>query len=132
MSQKANMLAPAYLGRFFGIFGVGVAAAALNLCGMATLMAGHGLSRALAWPLATAAVCAAAAFSGALFAFIQKRRGLVCGAAQGAMLALFLLLAQLAADSSPDSKQALGLGLIVLAGAAGGLAQTFLPRKHRV
>lgn len=131
MSDTAKNNSPVRLGHFFGSFGVGVAVAALALCGMATLMAGHGLSRSLAWPLATAAVCLGSAFGGWLCAFLQKRRGLLCGAGEGAAFAVFLLLAQGAAGTTPDEKQFWGLALIALAGMAGGLLCVFFPVKHR-
>lgn len=131
MPDKTKDNAPG-LQRFFCSFGVGAAAAALALCGAATLMAGHGLPSAAAWPLATAAVCCGSLFSGWLFALLQKQRGLLCGAGQGAAFASFLLLTQRAADAVPGTKQYLSLALIVLAGAAGGLVHAFSPhrRKH--
>lgn len=129
MAEKSKNTALA--ARFACSLAVGAAAAALCLCGMATLMAGHGLSRALAWPLATGAVCAGSFAGGALHALLQKSRGLACGAALGGVFAVLMLAAQCAAGSAPDAKQWLSLVFILLAGAAGGALPAFAPRRHR-
>ena len=73
------------------VFGVGSAAAAVSLAGFGWLMVKQGLTQEAAAPLATAAVCLGSFLSGLLMAILKKGKGLVWGAAEGALFAGLLL-----------------------------------------
>ena len=75
------------------VFGVGSAAAAVSLAGFSWLMVKQGLTQEAAAPLATAAVCLGSFLSGLLMTILQKGKGLVWGAAEGALFAGLLFLA---------------------------------------
>jgi len=130
MSEKFK--GPALPVRFILSFALGAATAGGCLAGFAAMMVRQGLSQEAARPLATAAVCIGSLLAGWLFALWQGSRCLVCGAGQGSLFAAALLLAQSAAGAALDMERLLGLGLVALAGALGGLIQAFAPkRKHR-
>ena len=58
---------------------------AVSLTGFGWLMVKQGLTQEAAAPLATAAVCLGSFLSGLLMAILQKGKGLVWGAAEGAL-----------------------------------------------
>ena len=68
------------------VFGLGSAAAAGCLTGSGWLMVQQGLTQDAAASLATAAVCLGSFLSGLLMSLLQKGKGLVWGAAEGALL----------------------------------------------
>lgn len=94
-------------------------------------MAAQLLPTSAVWPLATAAVSAGSLFSGWLAAAWYGRRGLVYGAAEGALFALCLLALQLVKGITPDPLQAARLGLVVFLGCAGGALGMLRAQRRR-
>lgn len=128
MSGKNNL--PSGLGGAAAAFALGAVATGMWMAGAASLMVRRGLSQGAAWPLATAAVCAGALLSGWLFAFLQKKRGIVCGAVQGGLFAGVLLLASLA-DGAPSEWQLVRVVLAFGFGCGGGFLGMLCAERRR-
>ena len=115
----------------FAAFAVGSAAMAGSGAALASLMVSRGLGLSAAPPLATAAACAGSLVGGWLLAVLRKSRGLLWGSMVGLIYALVLLGLQLYSGNTPDLMQGIRLGLMFLAGAAGGYLGTLRSEKKR-
>lgn len=73
-------------------FGIGGIFTAACMAGLAYLMANQSLVQSTAWPMVSAIVCAGSFCSGWLMAFFYHSRGLICGAVQGGLFVLLLLM----------------------------------------
>lgn len=103
------------------VLGVGSAAAAVSLTGFGWLMVKQGLTQEAAAPLATAAVCLGSFLSGLLMAILQKGKGLVWGAAEGALFAGLLFILGTLYQSEWETMQFVRAGLVLLMGVLGGV-----------
>ncbi len=101
------------------VLGVGSAAAAVSLAGFGWLMVKQGLTQESAAPLATAAVCLGSFLSGLLMAILQKGKGLVWGAAEGALFAGLLFILGTLYQSEWETMQFVRAGLVLLMGGSG-------------
>lgn len=115
----------------FAALAVGSAAMAGSGAALASLMVSRGLGLSAAPPLATAAACAGSLVGGWLLAVLRKSRGLLWGSMVGLVYALVLLGLQLYSGNTPDLMQGIRLGLMFLAGAAGGYLGTLRSEKKR-
>ena len=113
------------------VFGLGSAAAAGWLAGFGWLMVQQGLTQEAAAPLATAAVCLGSFLSGLLIALIQRGRGLVWGAAEGALFAGLLFLLGTLYQSEWGTAQFVRVGLVLLAGVLGGVLGMLRAERRR-
>lgn len=114
--QKKFSVGPALLA-----FGIGGAFAGGCMAGLAYLMAQQGLPQTVAWPMASAAVCAGSLLSGWLAAFFQRSRGLLCGAVQGGMFILLLAVFGLCTGFSVTEMQLVRFALVFGFGCIGGV-----------
>ena len=112
------------------VFGLGSAAAAGGLAGFGWLMVQQGLTQDAAAPLATAAVCLGSFLSGLLMALLQKGKGLIWGAAEGALFAGLLFLLGTLYQSEWGTMQFVRAGLVLLMGVLGGIFG-MLRAEHR-
>ena len=96
------------------VFGVGSAAAA-----------------EAAAPLATAAVCLGSFLSGLLMAILQKGKGLVWGAAEGALFAGLLFILGTLYQSEWETMQFVRAGLVLLMGVLGGILGMLRAERKR-
>ncbi len=127
-NNSAHLSIPIHI---FAAFAVGSAAMAGSGAALASMMASRGLGLSAAPPLATAAACAGSLVGGWLLAVLRKSRGLLWGGMVGLVYALVLLGLQLYTGNIPDWMQGIRLGLMVLAGAAGGYLGTLRSEKKR-
>ena len=107
------------------VLGVGSAAAAVSLAGFGWLMVKQGLTQEAAAPLATAAV------SGVLMAILQKGKGLVWGAAEGALFAGLLFILGTLYQSEWETMQFVRAGLVLLIGVLGGILGMLRAERKR-
>ena len=112
------------------VFGLGSAAAAGGLTGSGWLMVQQGLTQDAAAPLATAAVCLGSFLSGLLMSLLQKGKGLVWGAAEGALFVGLLFLLGTLYQSEWGTMQFVRAGLVLLMGVLGGIFG-MLRAEHR-
>ena len=110
------------------VFGVGSAAAAVSLTGFGWLMVKQGLTQEAAAPLATAAVCLG---SGLLMAILQKGKGLIWGAAEGALFAGLLFILGTLYQSEWETMQFVRAGLVLLLGVLGGILGMLRAERKR-
>ena len=110
------------------VLGVGSAAAAVSLTGFGWLM---GLTQEAAAPLATAAVCLGSFLSGLLMAILQKGKGLVWGAAEGALFAGLLFILGTLYQSEWETMQFVRAGLVLLMGVLGGILGMLRAERKR-
>ena len=96
------------------VFGLGSAAAAGCLTGSGWLMVQQGLTQDAAASLATAAVCLGSFLSGLLMSLLQKGKGLVWGAAEGALFVGLLFLLGTLYQSGWGTRQFVRAGLVRL------------------
>ena len=127
-NNSAHLSIPIHI---FAAFAVGSAAMAGSGAALASMMVSRGLGLSAALPLATAAACAGSLVGGWLLAVLRKSRGLLWGGMVGLVYALVLLWLQLYTGNIPDWMQGIRLGLMVLAGAAGGYLGTLRSEKKR-
>lgn len=127
-NNSAHLSIPIHI---FATFAVGSAAMAGSGAALASMMVSRGLGLSAAPPLATAAACAGSLVGGWLLAVLRKSRGLLWGGMVGLVYALVLLGLQLYTGNIPDWMQGIRLGLMVLAGAAGGYLGTLRSEKKR-
>lgn len=127
-NNSAHLSIPIHI---FAAFAVGSAAMAGSGAALASMMVSRGLGLSAAPPLATAAACAGSLVGGWLLAVLRKSRGLLWGGMVGLVYALVLLGLQLYTGNIPDWMQGIRLGLMVLAGAAGGYLGTLRSEKKR-
>ena len=127
-NNSAHLSIPIHI---FAAFAVGSAAMAGSGAALASMMVSRGLGLSAAPPLATAAACAGSLVGGWLLAVLRKSRGLLWGGMVGLVYALVLLGLQLYTGNIPDWMQSIRLGLMVLAGAAGGYLGTLRSEKKR-
>lgn len=127
-NNSAHLSIPIHI---FAAFAVGSAAMAGSGAALASMMVSRGLGLSAALPLATAAACAGSLVGGWLLAVLRKSRGLLWGGMVGLVYALVLLGLQLYTGNIPDWMQGIRLGLMVLAGAAGGYLGTLRSEKKR-
>lgn len=127
-NNSAHLSIPIHI---FAAFAVGSAAMAGSGAALASMMVSRGLGLSAAPPLATAAACAGSLVGGWLLAVLRKSRGLLWGGMVGLVYALVLLGLQLYTSNIPDWMQGIRLGLMVLAGAAGGYLGTLRSEKKR-
>ena len=127
-NNSAHLSIPIHI---FAAFAVGSAAMAGSGAALASMMVSRGLGLSAAPPLATAAACAGSLVGGWLLAVLRKSRGLLWGGMVGLVYALVLLWLQLYTGNIPDWMQGIRLGLMVLAGAAGGYLGTLRSEKKR-
>lgn len=117
------------------VFGVGSAAAAVSLAGFGWLMVKQGLTQEAAAPLATAAVCLgsflSSFLSGLLMAILQKGKGLVWGAAEGALFAGLLFILGTLYQSEWETMQFVRAGLVLLMGVLGGILGMLRAERKR-
>ena len=90
-----------------------------------------GLENTAAWPLSTAAVCFGTFAGGGLSAFLQKSRGLVCGAVEGLLMAGLLLALLFGHDGVPEPAHELRCAMTLCAGCLGGYCGMLWSEKHR-
>ena len=112
------------------VFGLGSAATAGGLAGSGWLMVQQGLTQDAAAPLATAAVCLGSFLGGLLMALLQKGKGLIWGAAEGALFAGLLFLLGTLYQSEWGTMQFVRAGLVLLMGVLGGIFG-MLHAEHR-
>ncbi len=112
------------------VLGVGSAAAAVSLAGFGWLMVKQGLTQEAAAPLATAAVCLGS-FLGLLMAILQKGKGLVWGAAEGALFAGLLFILGTLYQSEWETMQFVRAGLVLLMGVLGGILGMLRAERKR-
>ena len=103
------------------VFGVGSAAAAVSLAGFGWLMVKQ----------ATAAVCLGSFLSGLLMAILQKGKGLVWGAAEGALFAGLLFILGTLYQSEWETMQFVRAGLVLLIGVLGGILGMLRAERKR-
>lgn len=127
-NNSAHLSIPIHI---FAAFALGSAAMAGSGAALASMMVSRGLGLSAAPPLATAAACAGSLVGGWLLAVLRKSRGLLWGGMVGLVYALVLLGLQLYTGNIPDWMQGIRLGLMVLAGAAGGYLGTLRSEKKR-
>lgn len=127
-NNSAHLSIPIHI---FAAFAVGSAAMAGSGAALASMMVSRGLGLSAAPPLATAAACAGSLVGGWLLAVLRKSRGLLWGGMVGLVYALVLLGLQLYTGNIPDWMQGIRLGLMVLAGVAGGYLGTLRSEKKR-
>lgn len=127
-NNSAHLSIPIHI---FAAFAVGSAAMAGSGAALASMMVSRGLGLSAVPPLATAAACAGSLVGGWLLAVLRKSRGLLWGGMVGLVYALVLLGLQLYTGNIPDWMQGIRLGLMVLAGAAGGYLGTLRSEKKR-
>ncbi len=127
-NNSAHLSIPIHI---FAAFAVGSAAMAGSGAALASMMVSRGLGLSAAPPLATAAACAGSLVGGWLLAVLRKSRGLLWGGMVGLAYALVLLGLQLYTGNIPGWMQGIRLGLMVLAGAAGGYLGTLRSEKKR-
>lgn len=113
------------------VLGVGSAAAAVSLAGFGWLMVKQGLTQEAAAPLATAAVCLGSFLSGLLMAILQKGKGLVWGAAEGALFAGLLFILGTLYQSEWETMQFVRAGLVLLMGVLGGILGMLRAERKR-
>lgn len=129
MSETTSARSPA--GAVLAAFVLGLLITGLCLTGSAAWMEQQALSRAAAWPLSTAAVCFGTFVGGALSAFLQKSRGLVCGAVEGLLMAGLLLALLFGNDGVPEPAHELRCAMTLCAGCLGGYCGMLWSEKHR-
>ena len=112
------------------VFGLGSAAAAGGLTGFGWPMVQQGLTQDAVAPLATAAVCLGSFLSGLLMSLLQKGKGLVWGAAEGALFVGLLFLLGTLYQSEWGTMQFVRAGLVLLMGVLGGIFG-MLRTEHR-
>lgn len=120
MSDAKNFPAVGLL----AVFGLGSAAAAGGLAGSGWLMVQQGLTQD------AAAVCLGSFLSGLLMALLQKGKGLVWGAAEGALFVGLLFLLGTLYQSEWGTMQFVRAGLVLLMGVLGGIFG-MLRAEHR-
>jgi putative membrane protein (TIGR04086 family) len=113
------------------VFGVGSAAAAVSLAGFGWLMVKQGLTQEAAAPLATAAICLGSFLSGLLMAILQKGKGLVWGAAEGALFTGLLFILGTLYQSEWETMQFVRAGLVLLMGVLGGILGMLRAERKR-
>ena len=129
MSETTSSRSPA--GAVLAAFVLGLLITGLCLTGSAAWMEQQALSRAAAWPLSTAAVCFGTLVGGGLSAFLQKSRGLVCGAVEGLLMAGLLLALLFGNDGVPEPAHELRCAMTLCAGCLGGYCGMLWSEKHR-
>ena len=82
-------------------------------------------------PLATAAVCLGSFLSGLLMAILQKGKGLVWGAAEGALFAGLLFILGTLYQSEWETMQFVRAGLVLLMGVLGGILGMLRAERKR-
>ena len=107
------------------VFGVGSAAAAVSLTGFGWLMVKQGLTQESAAPLAGSFL------SGLLMAILQKGKGLVWGAAEGALFAGLLFILGTLYQSEWETMQFVRAGLVLLMGVLGGILGMLRAERKR-
>lgn len=118
MSEKKRFPAGAACWLLAGTIGVLVTAGCLS--GMAVLMVSRKFSGTAAAPLATIAVGAGSFCGGWSAAFFQKQKGLACGACQGILFAVLLLVLSLPSAAFMENAALLRFAACVLCGSIGG------------
>ena len=103
----------------------------LLLAGSAAWMTKRELSQSTVWPFATAAVCIGTFAGGWLSAFLQKSRGLVCGAVEGLMMAGILIALLFLQDGVLSEMQELRYAMTICAGCTGGFCGMLRAERHR-
>ena len=105
--------------------------AAVSLAGFGWLMVKQGLTQEAAAPLATAAVCLGSFLSGLLMAILQKGKGLVWGAAEGALFAGLLFILGTLYQSEWETMRFVRAGLVLLMGVLGGILGMLRAERKR-
>ena len=95
------------------------------------LLTGLLLAGSAAWQFATAAVCIGTFAGGWLSAFLQKSRGLVCGAVEGLMMAGILIALLFLQDGVLSEMQELRYAMTICAGCTGGFCGMLRAERHR-
>ena len=90
---------------------------------------GFGLNQAI--PLATAAICLGSFLSGLLMAILQKGKGLVWGAAEGALFAGLLFILGTLYQSEWETMQFVRAGLVLLMGVLGWILGMLRAERKR-
>lgn len=129
MSGTTSARSPA--GPVLVSFVLGLLLTWLCLAGSAAWMERQELSRAAAWPLSTASVCFGTFAGGCLSAFLQKSRGLVCGAVEGLLMSGLLLALLFGNDGVLEQAQELRCAMTLCAGCLGGFCGMLWSEKHR-
>ena len=102
----------------------------LAVFGLGSAAAVGGLTQDAAAPLATAAVCLGSFLSGLLMSLLQRGKGLVWGAAEGALFVGLLFLLGILYQSEWGTMQFVRAGLVLLMGVLGGIFG-MLRAEHR-
>jgi putative membrane protein (TIGR04086 family) len=127
------------------VFGVGSSAAAVSLAGFGWLMVKQGLTQEAAAPIyldSIGTVFVAAVLgpfygmlpnllSGLLMAILQKGKGLVWGAAEGALFAGLLFILGTLYQSEWETMQFVRAGLVLLMGVLGGILGMLRAERKR-
>lgn len=109
----------------------GVLVSTLCIMGAAAWMAKQGCSASMAWPLATASVCAGAFCGSALAAFWKKEQGLLTGLLMGALFILALGGLLMVSGSAFDMPVLLRMAAVLFCSSIGGLLGRTLGEKKR-
>lgn len=118
MSDRMNVPARLRVVLLAGL--AGVLMTVLCLFGAAGWMASRSCSGTLAAPLATASLGIGSFCSGWLAAFLQKKRGLFCGAEQGLLFVLLLIALNLPSGLTLENALLLRVAVVILCGCLGG------------
>ena len=118
MSGTQQNRSPA--GAILAAFAVGLLLTGILLAGSAGWMAKQELSQTAAWSFSTAAVCIGTFVGGWFSAFLQKSRGLVCGAIEGLLMAGLLLVLMFGYGGVLHEMQELRCAMILCSGCTGG------------
>ena len=117
--------------RSAGRFRSGQCGSNRELAGFGCLMVKQGLTQEAAAPLATAAICLGSFLSGLLMAILQKGKGLVWGAAEGALFAGLLFILGTLYQSEWETMQFVRAGLVLLMGVLGGILGMLRAERKR-
>lgn len=112
-------------------FVIGILLTGILLAGSSAWMAKQELSQTAAWSFSTAAVCIGTFAGGWLSAFLQKSRGLVCGAVEGLLMAGLLVALLFGYGGFLGELQSLRCAMVVCAGCTGGFCGMLRAERHR-
>ncbi len=103
----------------------------LLLAGSAAWMTKRELSQSAAWPFATAVVCISTFVGGWISAFLQKNRGLVCGAIEGLLMVGILFSFLFIQGGTLTEMQELRYAMTICAGCTGGFCGILRAERRR-
>lgn len=101
------------------------------LAGSAAWMTKQELSQSAVWPLATVVVCISTFAGGWISAFLQKNRGLVCGAIEGLLMIGILFSFLFIQGGTLTEMQELRYAMTICAGCTGGFCEILRAERRR-